>query len=44
MPRVESEDTDSRGGSVEDQNPVPNIEDNNILGDSYFDVKSDHCL
>lgn len=44
MPRVESDDTDSRGGSIEDQNPPTNIEDNNCLGDMHFDVKSDHCL
>ena len=44
MPRVESDDTDSKGGSLEEPNPASNIEDNNLLGDSYFDVKSDHCL
>ena len=44
MPRVESEDTDSKGGSCDEPNPAANIEDNNLLGDTYFDVKSDHCL
>ena len=44
MPRAESDDTDSKGGSLDEPNPAANIEDNNLLGDTYFDVKSDHCL
>ena len=38
------DDTDSKGGSCDEPNPAANIEDNNLLGDTYFDVKSDHCL
>jgi len=44
MPRGESDNTDSRGDSGENNNPIPGIDENNLLGDHFFDVKSEHCL
>ena len=41
---IDGDDTDSKNGSLDEPNPAANIEDNNLLGDTYFDVKSDHCL
>ena len=43
MPRLDSDNTDSNDSGKEGE-PVARIEDNNLLGESYFDVKSDHCL
>lgn len=45
MPRhAESDNTDSNGPSQENDRPIAGIDDNNILGDQYFEVKSEHCL
>jgi len=43
MPRIDSDNTDSNASQDAEQTGT-RIEDNNLLGDSYFDVKSDHCL
>ena len=43
MPKIDSDNTDSNDDDAA-ENPVARIEDNNLLGDTYFDVKSDHCL
>ena len=43
MPRLDSDNTDSNDSGKEGE-PAARIEDNNLLGESYFDVKSDHCL
>ena len=44
MPKIDSDNTDSNDEQDNAVNPVARIEDNNLLGDTYFDVKSDHCL
>ena len=43
LPRGESDNTDSQH-SDSATNPIAGIDDNNILGDQYFEVKSEHCL
>lgn len=42
MPKIDSDNTDSN--EEEAETAMVRIEDNNLLGDTYFDVKSDHCL
>ena len=44
MPKIDSDNTDSGNSQDATDNPTTTIADNNLLGDSYFDVKSDHCL
>jgi hypothetical protein len=40
--RGESDNTDSHGS--QEAKPIAGIDDNNILGDHYFEVRSEHCL
>lgn len=42
MPKIDSDNTDSN--DEDQESTATRIEDNNLLGDNYFDVKSDHCL
>lgn len=44
MPKIDSDNTDSGEEDGGENTTTSRIEDNNILGDAYFDVKSDHCL